>query len=450
MTNKLNERRRFIQQLLASPFASRAAFGSLASLSAGSLLAADNDDYRALVCVFLLGGNDSFNMFVPTSTNEYNEYAIARQNLAVDRDSLLGINPLNNDGASYGFHPAMPEVRNLFDSGDLAIAANVGALVEPTTREDVANKLVQLPPNLFSHNSQQNFWQSVKAAETQTIGWAGRIADRFSTINASALLPMNISLTGANLLQIGQDSRSFNTTASGAIAFAGSNRESRSAMLQSLYAKTSDNLFQDSFSETMNRSIQFSNVLDSALANTPAPTSNFSDNRLAQNLKAVAHLIAARNELSMQRQIFFVGFGGWDTHGGQLNTHPELLASLSSALASFNTEMRSIGCHDNVTTFTASDFGRTLTSNGDGSDHGWGSHQLIMGGAIAGQQIHGNMPSLVIEGPQDVGRGRIIPDSSVDQYGATLARWFGVAENDLNLIFPNLANFEQRDLGLFL
>lgn len=449
MTNKANNRRRFLQQLLASPFASRAAFGSLAGLSAGSLLAADNEDYRALVCVFLLGGNDSFNMVVPRSTNEYNEYATARQNLSVSRDSLLGINPVQTDGAEYGFHPVMAEVRDLFNSGDLAITANVGALVEPTTRNDVANRLVTLPPNLFSHNSQQNFWQSVEAFEAQRIGWAGRLADQFADINAAALLPMNISLSGANLLQVGQSSRSFNTTASGAIPFAGANVEARSAMLKSLYEKPNDNLFEAAFSETMNRSILFSNTLETVLENTADPSTTFGTDGLSRNLRAIAKLIAARNQLAMRRQIFFVGFGGWDTHGNQLDRHPILLERLSKALNSFNTEMRAIGCHNNVTTFTASDFGRTLTSNGDGSDHGWGSHQLVMGGAVAGQQIHGNMPSLVIEGPQDAGRGRIIPESSVDQYGATLARWFGVPENDLDLIFPNLKNFTQRDLGLF-
>ncbi len=449
MTKKLTNRRRFLQQLIGAPFASQAAFGTLASMAASPLLAADDEDYRALVCIFLLGGNDSFNMVIPSSTTEYNEYAQARQNLAVDKNALLGINPLVSDGADYGVHPAMPEIQSMFNAGDLAVAANVGALVEPTTPIDIDNNTVKLPPNLFSHNSQQDFWQSVEAFEAQNIGWAGRLADRFASINNGALLPMNISLSGANLLQVGESGRAFNTTANGAVSFNGSGSSNRSAALASLYQNDGVNLFGNAYSETMERSILFSETLDTALGNTAAPVSSFDDNKLADSLKAVAHLIAARNELAMKRQIFYVGFGGWDTHDNQNENHPGLLATLSSAMNSFNTEMQAIGCHDSVTTFTASDFGRTLTSNGDGSDHGWGSHQLIMGGAVAGQNIHGNMPTMVIDGPQDSGRGRIIPDSSVDQYGASIARWFGVAENDLDLIFPNLSNFNERDLGLF-
>ncbi len=408
MINELKDRRRFLKQLIGAPLAGQAAFGTLAGLAASPVLAADNEDYRALVCVFLLGGNDSFNMIIPSSDTAYNQYALARQNLAVARSSLISITPVVRGGVDYGVHPAMPELQSLFNTGDLAVVANVGALVEPTTRNDILNNSVKLPPNLFSHNAQRELWQGMQAYEARNIGWAGRLADQFSNINTAGLLPMNVSMSGENLLQFGAGARSIDA----------------------------DTLF--------------SSKVKTALSNTTKPVTSFDDNEFANSLKAVAHTIAARSKLGMQRQIFFVGFEGWDTHDNQIEEHSRLLARLSGGLNSFNAEMRAIGCHDNVTTFTASDFGRTLTSNGAGSDHGWGGHQLIMGGAVAGQNIHGNMPAMVIDGPQDAGGGRIIPDSSVDQYGASIARWFGVPENDLDLIFPNLLNFDRRDLGLFV
>ncbi len=449
MKNKKLSRRSFIQSVVGASISGSALYATLGSLGASRVLAADADDYKSLVCIFMLGGNDGFNTLVPTSTAEYNEYAAARQNLALAQADLLPISPLNNDGASYGLHPGMPGIQSLFNNGDIAFSANVGALVAPTTRNDYVNSSVALPPNLFSHNSQQNFWQSVEAFEAQKIGWGGRMADILNTVNPDALLPLNISLSGSNLLQVGSNTTSFNTSSNGAIDYAGFWRDRRRDLVRSIYTENKSHLFETAFSETLDRSISYSEELSVALENTPAPATTFTDSKLSANLKAVAHMIAARNELKMNRQVFFVGFGGFDTHDTHLNRHAGLLEELDAGLTEFQQEMVAIGCHNSVTTFTASDFGRTLTSNGDGSDHGWGSHHLIMGGAVNGQHIHGEMPPLVIDGPQDTGRGRIIPTLSVDQYGATLAKWLGVADNDLDTIFPNLTNFNQRDIGLF-
>lgn len=449
MKNTKLNRRNFIQSLVGAGISGSALYATLGSLGASRVLAADADDYKSLVCIFMLGGNDGFNTLVPSSTAEYNEYADARQNLALDQADLLPISPLNNDGASYGLHPGMPGIQAMFDNGDIAFAANVGALVAPTTRADYVNSSVTLPPNLFSHNSQQNFWQSVEAFEAQKIGWGGRMADILNDVNPNALLPLNISLSGSNLLQVGTNTTAFNTSNSGAIEYAGFWRERRRDLIRSIYMENKSHLFESAFSETLNKSIDYSEELSVALENTPAPTTMFTESKLSTNLKAVAHMIAARNELNMNRQVFFVGFGGFDTHDTHLDRHASLLEELDAGLSEFQQEMVAIGCQNSVTTFTASDFGRTLTSNGDGSDHGWGSHHLIMGGAVNGQQIHGEMPPLVIDGPQDTGRGRIIPTTSVDQYGATLAKWFGVANNDLDSIFPNLSNFNERDIGLF-
>ncbi|MCP4982756.1 MAG: DUF1501 domain-containing protein [Gammaproteobacteria bacterium] len=426
--------------------------GTLGSLAATRALAATGGEYRALVCVFLLGGNDSFNMVVPRSTAEYNEYAAARQNLAITQTDLLPLNPLLGDGADYGLHPSMPEIQTLFNNTDLSITANVGALVTPTTRNQYINNAVPLPPNLFSHNSQQNFWQSVQAFGAQNVGWSGRMAELLESTYPAGALPINISMTGANLLQVGETSTAYNVSAAGAPNINGFGANARRAAVEAMYAASNSNqthLFESAFARTMSRSFSLVDTLRTALAITPAPTTLFEADGLSQNLRMVAHIIAARTSLNMQRQVFFVGYGGWDTHDSQLTRHVDLLATVSRALSAFQAEMQAINCNDNVTTFTASDFGRTLTSNGDGSDHGWGSHQLVMGGAVAGQNIIGNMPPLVIDGPEDSGRGRIIPSLSVDQYGAALARWFGVPEDQLDAIFPNLANFNERNIGLF-
>ncbi len=443
-------RRQFLQRLAATGLATPNLLGALAALASRPAAAATGD-YKALVCIFQLGGNDSFNMVIPRSNAEYNEYAAARQTLAIAQADLLPINPLVGDGADYGLHPAMPEAQVLFEAGELAIAANVGALVVPTSRADYLSGAVPLPPNLFSHNSQQNFWQSVEAFEAQNVGWAGRMAELMAPLHGGGVLPINCSLSGANLLQVGTQSSAFNVNASGAPNISGFGSANRKAAVEAMYAATgtaNGHFFQTAFAETMERSFGLSDALRVALETVPAPTTVFAADGLSQNLRMVAHIIASREQLGMQRQVFFVGFGGWDTHDDQLPRHVDLLGTVSRALAAFQAEMTLIGCNDNVTTFTASDFGRTLTSNGDGSDHGWGSHHLVLGGAVNGQRIHGQMPTMVIDGPQDSGRGRIIPDISVDQYGAAMARWFGVAETDLDALFPNLANFAVRDLGL--
>ena len=453
MKNSNISRRRFLRNAMGTGFASSSMVGTLGSLAATQSLAADGD-YKALVCVFFLGGNDSFNMVVPSSLTEYNEYAAARQNLAIAQADLLALNPLVSDGASYGLHPSMPEVQSLFNSGQLAVSANVGALVTPTTRDDFINNSVPLPPNLFSHNSQQNFWQSVEAFGAQNVGWSGRMAEILEATYGGGSLPINISMSGANLLQVGEQSTAYSVSASGAPNIGGFGSAPRKAAIEAMFAASSSNadthLFESAFARTMSRSYSFVDLLGTGLDLTPAPTTVFGADGLSQNLRTVAHIIAARSQLNMQRQIFFVGYGGWDTHDDQLTRHVGLLSTVSQALSAFQTEMLAIGCNDAVTTFTASDFGRTLTSNGDGSDHGWGSHQLVMGGAVAGQQINGSMPPVVIDGPEDSGRGRIIPSTSVDQYGAAMARWFGVSESDLDSIFPNLSNFGTRDIGLFV
>ncbi|MCP5012061.1 MAG: DUF1501 domain-containing protein, partial [Aestuariibacter sp.] len=251
--------------------------------------------------VFLLGGNDSFNMVVPRSTAEYNEYAAARQNLAITQADLLPISPLLGDGADYGLHPSMPEIQTLFNNADLAILANVGALVTPTTRSQYANSTVPLPPNLFSHNSQQNFWQSVEAFGAQNVGWSGRMAEILQSTYAGGALPINISMSGANLLQVGEMSTAYNVSATGAPNISGFGTAARRATVEAMYTASSSNqthLFESAFASTMSRSFSLVEALSDALTATPAPTTLFDADGLSQNLRMVAHIIAAQTSLN--------------------------------------------------------------------------------------------------------------------------------------------------------
>jgi uncharacterized protein (DUF1501 family) len=455
-------RREFLKHCVNSTLMGAGAYAALGSLGMVNALAAPAADYRALVCVFLFGGNDSYNMVVPASNTEYAAYATARQNLAVPQAELLAINPVINDGASYGFHPAMPEMRTLFESGQLAVMANVGALVVPTTRNDFNNQSVPLPPQLFSHNNQQDFWQSLQPDVAQPTGWAGRMADLLASVNTNQKLSMNISLSGRNLMQVGDLSFPYNLSPGGVQNYAGMSstgndqQQLRYNIFQGLLDKelndTSRHALIREFARVRDRAGDLAEEISLALSNAPAITTVFptQNNSLASSLRMVANMIAASGDLGVKRQIFFVGFGGWDTHASQDTRHPELLGNVSQALKAFYDATVELGVQNQVTTFTTSDFGRTLTSNGDGSDHGWGGHQLIMGGAVKGQDIYGKMPEIVIEGPQDSGRGRIIPSTAVDQYSATLAKWYGLSDSDMSEVFPNLQNFNSQDLGFMI
>lgn len=450
------KRRQFLQRSLLSGAATASAVGVLNSLAVSKALAQPASDYKALVCVFLYGGNDSFNMIVPRSDEHYQQYAQARQSLALGQQSLLPINPLSNEGIDYGLHPGMEAIQSLFDQGRVAIQANVGALLEPTDRTTYLQESVALPARLFSHNDQQDFWHAMEDPAPIPSGWAGRISDLLMDQNHNPNLALNISLSGANLMQVSSAGLPYNVSPSGIVALqavssdGGPAEQHRAQTYQSLLDKANSNLFSNEFSAVRLNAQQLSADLAGALANVPPLTSNFPAGQLGDAMAMVAQLIAAQNELAMSRQIFFIGFGGWDTHSDQATRHPLLLAELSAALGAFYNATEELGVANQVTAFTASDFGRTLTSNGDGTDHGWGSHQLVIGGAVSGQQIYGLMPSFQANGPQDAGQGRIIPGTAVDQYGATLARWFGVADSDLAEVFPNLGNFASSDIGFML
>ena len=407
--------------------------------------------YKALVCIFLHGGNDSFNMIIPNSDNGYAAYQNTRQNMAIARETLLPVSPLNPVSDSYGFNPALAPIQELFNQGDLAVVNNIGTLIEPANKTDIFQGNVQLPPQLFSHNDQQRHWQTAWPQQNQSTGWAGRMADLVADNNTN--LSMNISLAGTNFLQTGINGGAYSMSSNGAPLMAAltpgveAGNEERLALIQSL-TNQSQHLFEKEYGATISRASELSSLVNAALGDAPAMSSFFSNqNSISNDLAMVAQMISVEQLLPQPQQIFLVGMGGWDTHDNQIIAHANQLNALSQAMADFNSALESINKNSEVTTFTMSDFGRTLTSNGDGTDHGWGGVQMVMGGAVDGGKFYGDLPELTLNSNDDFGDGRIIPTTSADQYAATIARWYGLNDSELNVVFPNLSNFNNNDLG---
>ncbi len=410
--------------------------------------------YKALVNVFLFGGNDGYNMLVPTTPEKYNRYSAARLNLAVAQNQLLPLNGTAADGAAYGVHPSCAELQGLFNGGKAALMANVGSLTFPTTRADYLADRV--PPRLFSHNDQQDQWQTVNPQVQAFSGWAGRIADVFSGANSGGEMPLNVSIAGANLMQRGAQTSAFAMSSGGAqqlnqLSATQAGTKNLRAVFDQIRGRDEDHIFERSYSDTLDRGIRINALLDAELSKAPALATAFpADNPLAAQLQMVARLIGIRGALGMNRQTFFVSLGGFDTHDAQLTDHPVLLQRLSQALKAFYDATVELGVASGVTTFTSSDFGRSLTVNGKGTDHGWSNHQWVVGGAVNGAKIYGMPPSMIVGSADDTQGGRFIPSVAVDQYGSTLANWFDVGAGNLNYIFPNLSRFSGSNLGFML
>lgn len=415
-------------------------------------------DYKALVCVFLHGGNDSFNMLVPNTTAEYNAYAASRQNLAIAQQDLLPINPVSLAPGSnaFGLHPSMGGVQNLFETGRAAFVANVGPLVEPTTRDQYFNQSVTLPSQLFSHNDQQSQWHSLKGANTSKTGWAGRIADLIRTSVADQQMATNASLYGTTLFQSAEETIAYVMGQTGPLPFEGFSNDPNNILydqelaFQRVVEAQYGSIYERGFAEIQRRAIDAADTVSDAIANAPVLNTVFPNTPLGRQLETVAKLIGNKDALAMQRQIFFIGIGGFDSHDDQNQNQPGLLGGVSESMSAFYAATAELNIADSVTAFTQSDFGRTLTSNGDGTDHAWGGNQIVIGGAVSGQDIYGNYPVLQIGGINDVGGGRMIPTASADQFAATLSRWFGVPDVDLDIVAPNIDNFAQRDLGFMV
>ena len=415
-------------------------------------------DYKALVCVFMFGGNDSYNMVVPRSNAEYNVYAQSRQNMSVAQQDLLPITPNTPDGADYGLHPSLAGLQGLFEQGRAAFINNIGPLVEPTTKNEFMTGSVQLPPQLFSHNDQQDQWHSLKGASVSATGWAGRVADLIRTNVANQQLATNVSLFGSSLFQSADETVAYVMGPGGPIEFTGFTNSGdpndtfyqQRLAFERIVNENYSSIYERGFAEVQRRAVATVDLVSAALAGAPVLNTVFPQTQLGTQLQTVARMIAVRDTLQMERQIFFVAAGGFDTHDDQVQLQPGLVGDISDAVTAFYNATVELGVADAVTTFTQSDFGRTLTSNGDGTDHAWGGIQFVLGDAIAGRDMYGSYPDLALDSEFDVGGGRFIPTTSADQYAATLAKWFGVDDLDLETIAPNLGNFAVRDLGFFI
>ncbi len=457
----VTSRRDFLRYTACAHVGTLSMLSTMLNLRQVNAAAGDNgdlpNDYKALVCVFLYGGNDAANMLIPTATTPYNHYAAGRGPITLPRSSLTSLNAANDDGNALALHPSMGGMRSIFQQGDAALVANVGTLLAPATLSDYQNRTAAVPPNLFSHNDQQVLWQTSISNESsafQPNGWGGRMADLLHSAHNDTSLSMLVSLSGTNYFQVADTLLPVRLPGGGLPAYRLGQDTSdagvtRYAAFRRILDKKYANMMEDAFSDVSNRAIQDIDTVNAAIAETADYTDVIPDSGLGRQLRIVAKLIEARASLGMRRQVFFCATGGFDTHGPQLDTHAGLLGNLSSALSGFNTAMGNLQVQDSVTTFTASDFGRTFDSNGRGSDHGWGSHHIVMGGCVRGNNIYGQYPDLDLTNgnPLDTGRGRWIPTTAVDQYGATLAKWFGVDDNGLNSVFPNLQNFATKDLG---
>lgn len=498
-------RRAFLQRAAALSSLGAAATPLALNLAAmGTASAQTAGDYKALVCVFLNGGNDAFNMVLPTDAASWQAYTTVR-NQAPDPINLraagtapvataaigspdrlggvLALDPVNAQGRSFALHPLMTGARDLFAAGRLAVLPNIGPLVRPTTRTDYNTASFPRPASLFSHNDQQAAWQTL-GAEGSTAGWGGRMGDLLMSGNSGATFT-SISAAGSAVWLAGRSVLQYQVSAgSGAMRIGGQGATTlfgsavamngmRNVMRN---ARTADLLARD-HAAIVGRSIDAEQLVSAALPaanqapyDAPGATAGVATsqlwydtvngsralNPLAQQLQVVARMIAARDTLGVRRQVFFVSLGGFDTHDAQNRTHADLMARLSHALAYFDGVLGAMGLRESVTTFTASDFGRSFTSNGDGTDHGWGAHHFVLGGAVRGRDLYGTFPQLGLpdgrggfNSPDQIANGALLPTTSVEQLGGTLGRWFGLSDGQVMDVFPHLANFDagKRNLG---
>lgn len=426
---------------------------SLKSMSAAALAnssVAASGDYKALVCFSMSGGNDAYNMLMPRTSTPYQEYQATRSNLAIDSSEMLPVFPTNGDGRDYGLHPGMPGVKDLFDNGNMAFLCNVGTLIAPATKEQIFNRDVDIPLGLFSHADQYQQWQTGLPHERSAIGWGGKLADLIRDMNNNQNISMNISLAGTNLYQTGNETVQYNIDPyEGGIGIYGYGpadqwdflNRARTRAIDSLLEFNYSDIYQKTYTDVIRNSRDATIEFQQALAASPTFDDIFSDNYISQQFKMTARTIAAHEPLDVKRQTFFIDFGGWDHHDEVLQEQAGMLYITDNALKEFNMAMEQIGCSDMVTTFSLSEFARTLTSNGNGTDHAWGTNVMIMGGAVNGGQLFGDYPSLALGNPLEIGNGVILPTVSTDEYFAELALWFGVPKSDLPLLFPNIENF---------
>ncbi len=480
-------RRQFIRQSACASLGVTGLVNALAQMKLASAALAAGDplpDYKALVVLFLFGGNDSNNMLIPTAIHPARaDYESGRGVLAMDPASLHLLNEPDQGTPLYGLHPNLSPMADLYNSGALSFCANVGTLAYPiASREEYQNGSVPLPPQLFSHSDQQGQWQSSVPDKPFSSGWGGRVADLLNdSHNNNGKVSMNVTLAGINSFQVGTsgDVVQYAVTPTGAISLSGYGTNYSSALegdpqnpgqltyktnsqgrklkaFEEIMNYSHEHLMEESYSEIIRRARSNEGVIGDALIEAAASGVDFdahfmnAQSKLGDQMKMIAKLISGRNSIANQRQIFFCSIGGYDTHQDQLGGHAELMTELGGALAAFNSTINALGVNDKVLTISHSDFTRTLTPNGEnletaGSDHGWGGHQFMMGGPVVGGNVFGTFPSLAVGADDDAGnsgRGRWIPTTSVDQYSAVAAKWLGVGSSEMETIFPNLPRFD--------
>lgn len=457
-------------------FLRTASFASMAGISASPFLmelnslaamaqSGSSTDYKALVCVFLQGGNDGHGTVIATDPDSFAAFTQARSGapgLAYPINELLPINlKTSQSGRTFALNPVLAPVQNLFNAGRLAIVANTGTLIAPATKAQVNGNSVPLPASLFSHFDQSAAWQAIASngGSAEHVGWGGSVADLIESMNMNSNSMFTcISTAGIALFLAGQSSFQLNVTSAGPIPIYGTaqplfGQTSGMNALTPILTADETNLFAKEYEAVINRSMQAqatlaSSMLPAGTTGIPNPpqyldpmTKKLTDNPLATSMQTIARIIGGRAGLGVTRQLFYVQLGSFDTHNNQAQQHATLLTQLGEALEYFDGIMTSLGLGNQVTTFTASDFGRTLTSNSNGTDHGWGSHHFVLGGAVQGQDMYGQYPVVGVDQTNDVGAGRLIPTTSVDQYAGTLARWFGLSDSQIRQVFPNFGNF---------
>ncbi len=424
---------------------------SLNAAAVNGLSPAAPGDYKALVCIMLGGGNDSYNMVIPNDKENYKEYATTRSNLAIAQDRLLGINPNTYNNKGLAFHPSAPGLQRLFEEGKLSMVSNVGTLVEKVNKSNYDNG-AKLPNGLFSHADQDKQWLTSIPQTAASTGWGGRLSDMVYEANSNQNISMNISLSGKNIFQLGKKTAEYSILPTGSIGIDGYDGPStldqiRTNAVKSLMEKQYQDIFKQSYADVIANSQSTHELFSAAVGDADVET-QFSESGLSQRLRMVARTMKSREKLGASRQTFFIRYDGWDHHDELLNNHSGMIEIVSKAMSEFQESMAELGLEDSVTTFTVSDFARTLTSNGNGTDHAWGGNVLVMGGKVNGKEIYGDYPSLDLKSDLMLKGGVIIPQISTDEYFAELALWYGASYGDLKDLFPNISNFYNTTSGV--
>lgn len=459
--SKIN-RRAFLGQASCAALGYSTILSGLVSLKGMSALAMSNSttvgagDYKGLIALNLSGGNDSYNMLMPRGGTPLGEYQVTRSNLAINSTDMRPIMASNTPGREFGLHPSLERLSQLFNSGRAAFLSNVGTLVQPTDKPSIYNSSAKLPLGLLSHSDQGQQWQTGMPDVRSSFGWGGRIADLIRDMNTNQSISMNVSLSGTNIFQIGNQVVSYVVDPyNGAIHIEGYEPQEQwetlnfirtdaiNEMLDASYA----DIYKKAYVDVIKQSNAATRQFNAALESTPTFDDLFEDNYLSRQFQMIARIIAAKDVLEIKRQIFYIDYGGWDHHDDVLNQQLVMFGEVDRALNAFNLALERLGCEDDVVTFSISEFARTLTSNGNGTDHAWGGNVLMMGGAVDGQKIFGEYPTLALNSDLEIGNGILIPTTSCDEYFAELALWFGVSSTDLPLIFPNLSRFYDIQSG---